>query len=122
MLRNFPALWEQVKKDAEEALEGGTHGAYSYAPLRSEGTHSDFTAERALQLAEMNELADLLALTRKWIDEELPAEDRRFLLSVWRSRHFGWWLVARETKKGVMECRTRWAILTQMLADWMVKK
>lgn len=120
LLRFFPGLWEKATYQADDALEGGSHGDYSSAGIRAEGTYSDPTMGRAMSLYEAHDLIAKLDLVRRWIDIEMPNQDRNLLLAVWRSNQVGgWWWVVHETSMGVDECRKNWSKLVKNLADWL---
>ena len=107
ILEKYPTLCRTVDDRQEWALHGyHSSSDLSGMPSASSG-YSDPTAKRAMVLAGADEQAKTLQAVRKWIDEYLPAADRKMLLLRWRG-YDNWHMIGRLTGRTAWRCMQRW--------------
>lgn len=116
-LANFPSLSQQVYNRRDDIINQYRQEAFAGGNRQS--GHSDPTAKKAILLADGLAVEDILYNVRLWIDTQLSPRDRPLLISVWRSRDYGWSYVGRELNTEVWRCQARWHTITIQMAAYL---
>lgn len=107
ILERFPAICEANEQQREWALYGYRSSSDLSGVRAQSSGYSDPTAKRGITLAKADDQLKQIRAVRKWIDERLPAADRKMLLLRWRG-YDNWHMIGRLTGRTAWRCMQRW--------------
>ncbi len=120
LLRSFP--WQcEIAENARAELENTLRARDYKQPRVSISGHSDTTAGAAVNLAELAQLETKLQRIKQWVDHITSYQERRLLLSIWRSSraNLSWRYVVRDTKLHPLEALLMWQSMVNRFEAYM---
>lgn len=120
LLRSYP--WRCAALESAKAeLECPLHATDLAKPRVSFSGYSDTTAYAATDLAELSQIEAKLKLIRQWIDVINDHQERRLLISVWRSSraNLPWKYVAGDAKLHPAKALLAWQAMVDRLETHM---
>ena len=84
LLLEYPAMWNALQERREQIIDGYGCGEAFHCGASGGGGYSDGTFKKAARLVMMDEEEALVGVVREWLSAEMRAEDREFLLCLWR--------------------------------------
>lgn len=84
LLLEYPAMWNALQERREQIIDGYGCGEAFHCGASGGGGYSDGTFKKAARLVMMDEEEALVGVVREWLSVEMRAEDRAFLICLWR--------------------------------------
>lgn len=84
ILREFPDRWNALQEMRGQIIDAGGSGEAYHRGMAGKGGHGDSTFFKASRLVALDEEETCLKVVREWLSAEMRAEDRAFLICLWR--------------------------------------
>lgn len=115
LLRRYPELYN-LADARNDILLSYRQGALAGGERFKSG-YSDPTCSKVSRLLDLSDIRETMAAVGRWIDDELPADNRQLLLNVWSGD--SWPRIAQKEGATLFVVMLVWDTLTSNLEDFL---